>query len=242
MQNIEEQSLAVSFFNSHPEAFIDPRPASEKITEIDDLLTTAKMNDKELFQTLMQKCALCELEFGEDSIETVIAETQLGSLYNKVKRYDSAMRHLEPAYVASKHLDNMAENDRFYLAVEYTETMLSLGLTAEGEMKSENLAIAELALYPYADKQTDNTSLGYRRDLYCARMMTFRKRYESARDFYARALSVLTSDLEIAKLCIEAAPAAESAGDKETAKRWFHRAAKILEKEGFGDKSMRLTI
>ena len=38
--------------------------------------------------------------------------------------------------------------------------------------------------------------------------------------------------LEIAKLCMEAAPAAENAGDKETAKRWFQRAAKIMEKEG----------
>lgn len=233
----EEVSVAVTFFNNHPEAPIDVRSPKEKLEEIGSMLLQGAVEDERLFTLLIQQVTLSELEYGRESIDAVVAATQLGALYNSVRKFDSALRYLQPAFDISQLLTDMTENDKFHLAVEYADVVLSTGLNEEGEMNSERLNQAEIALMPFSKKETSREDLRYRRDVCCARMKTFRRKFEKAVKFYSKAIECLKNrDLRMAKLMIEGVTAAVETSDKSTARSWFNIASEIMGEAGLGDR------
>lgn len=179
----ESDSIAVNFFNHHPEANIDIRPIDEKIQDIDTLLMESQIDDENLLELLMQKKALCEIFYGENSVDAIIASIQLGSFYNKVHKFQSAYRHLNIAYdISSQYTQKLNIHDQLRLSVEYVQTLIELGFTSESlpsendsntshssakefifdddykfELDEDKLNIAENALFPYKNvENTDN--------------------------------------------------------------------------------------
>jgi tetratricopeptide (TPR) repeat protein len=222
----EPRYLAVDFFNTHPEATVDPRPATEKLSEIESALKAGRIGDPDLFAILIQKKALCDLEFGSDSIESVVAGVQLGALYNRVKRYDSANRHLRIAFDLSVHVP-LVENDRFRLAVEFAEAVFALAAAPP------DIAPAEQALFIFSEKTTENRELRFRRDILVARMRKMRKKYAKALPLYERAISSLIwfretrQSVELADLYLEGAEIAIIKHQKNLAREWCAAAADI---------------
>ena len=124
---IEAESIAVRFFNNHPEATINPRPLEEKISDIDELFLDGRVEDDDIFELLVQKKSMCELLYGEQSVETVIASIQLGAFYNKIEKFQSAYRHLKVAYdISSQYTKKLATQDQLVLSVEYVQTLLEI--------------------------------------------------------------------------------------------------------------------
>lgn len=139
---VEAESIAVRFFNNHPEATIDPRPLEEKISDIDAFFLDSQVEDKNIFELLVQKKSMCELLYGEKSVETIIASIQLGAFYNKIEKYQSAYRHLKVAYdVSSQYVKKLAIQDQLFLSVEYTQTLLELGFKSEYDDDNSNNAV-----------------------------------------------------------------------------------------------------
>jgi tetratricopeptide (TPR) repeat protein len=220
------ESVAGKFFNSHPEVAMDPRPAAEKVAAIEQSLAAGHIEDRDLFQLLIQKKCLCDLEFGSDSLDSIVAAVQLGALYNRLKRYDSANRHLKPAFDCSR-VTQMAESDRFHLAVEFADSTLSVA------RQVADIAPAESALLPFAELKTANRELRYRRDVIIARMFKMRRKFRKALVFYQRAvLSFIwfrenQQELELADLYIEAAAVARERDQDQLAAEYIAKANAI---------------
>lgn len=137
---IEAESIAVRFFNNHPDATVDPRPLEEKISDIDNLFLESQVEDDNIFELLVQKKSMCELLYGEESVETIIASIQLGAFYNKIEKFQSAYRHLKTAYdISSQYVKKLAIQDQLFLSVEYVQTLLELGFQSEDNENSANV-------------------------------------------------------------------------------------------------------
>ena len=235
---VEADSIAVRFFTNHPEANIDIRTLKEKIDDIDKLFLESQIDDKNLFELLVQKMTMCEIYYGEKSPEFIIALTQLGSFYNKIEKYKSAYRHLKVAY------DNILEvpinnNDKFYLAVEYVLTLFELGYK-NGVMDEDMLSIAENALFPFKNISDYRADIEYRRDLYIAQLKLCRRKFLKALRYYERAIKLYKiaydppDNATLAALHLSAGLTSLEIKDFAKAKNYF-----IFSKQIFEDLAIR---
>ncbi|OHS95328.1 hypothetical protein TRFO_38563 [Tritrichomonas foetus] len=246
---IESDSMAVRFFNHHPEANVDPRPLEEKIQDIDNLFNESQIDDRNLFELLVQKVIMCELHYGEKSIEAIIGYIQLGAFYNKIEKYGSAYRHLKDAYELSEFA-NLDPHDRLFLAVEYVQTLFELGFDGN-EMNENFLNLAETALFPYKNITDSTLDILYRRDLYIAQLKMCRRKFAKSLKFYQRAINLYHQkkngqlqsndqinncfelnegvDGELGALNLNAGLAARELKDKTTARSYFLTARSIFE-------------
>jgi tetratricopeptide (TPR) repeat protein len=237
----EPEGRAVAFFNSHSDATVDPRPPAEKLAEIELALKAGKIKDPDLFTILIQKKALCDLEYGSESVESVVAGVQLGALYNRLKRYESAHRHLRNAFGLSA-VTPLVENDQFHLAVEYADSVLALA------KNTNEIVPAERALLGFAEKETEKRELRFRRDLLMARIMKMRRRLKKALVFYEKAIISFIwfrenqESTELADLYLEAAEVAVAKGQKAMAIDWCQKANAIDEMHGIAPRVTLTTI
>lgn len=206
-------SYAQTYYANNPDATVDTRPPKEKLEEIDKKLageeneakeeeekkeeTTEKKEeneekeaqnkDDERFELLVQQKSLRFLVYGENSPEAVQSMTALGAFYTAHDHPESALRHLNKAQQTAK-TTKLSEEDSFKLGLELADANMHAGAHSTSKQdKNKKMDLAEKAIMPYAEYETSDAKLGFRRDLICAEIFNLRKKYEKAVPLYEKA-------------------------------------------------------
>lgn len=192
-------SYAQSYYASNPDAQLDTRPPKEKLEEIDKKLADfesenseesgekSQNKDDERFDLLVQQKSLRFLVFGENSPEAVQSMTALGTFYTAHDHPDSALMHLNKAQQTAK-TTNLSEEDSFKLGLELADANMHSGAQSQNKQdKAKKVELAEKAIMPYAEYETGDDKLSFRRDLICAEIFSAKKKYEKAVPLYESA-------------------------------------------------------
>jgi tetratricopeptide (TPR) repeat protein len=186
------ESYAADYFQTHADAVIDKRTPADKLEEV-DIQLMQDIEDEDRFRLLIQRKSLCYLVHGATSAELLESIRQLGEFYIERQQWESALRHLTKAHEMSQSV-NLSDADALALAVDIAEKCLSLQTIPRHELNRQ-LAASESALTRYADIQTHDRRLPYRRDLALARICARRGRPTDAMAHYAKASQELDGEV-----------------------------------------------
>jgi tetratricopeptide (TPR) repeat protein len=182
------ESFATTYYSQNP---LDTRSPSEKLSDVESKLLDGPTDDDEKFNLLVQKKTLTQMIHGETSAEAIRATIELGAFYNEHNKPDSAARNLSKASQSAKTTE-LQQEDLFNLAVELADANLNASAPSKLE-KAKQVAIADSALTPFSEWESDNELNCFRRDLYLGRIRSFRTRWSEALGFYEKALAAYAS-------------------------------------------------
>lgn len=226
----KSNSLAIIYFNTHPESFIDDRPPTEKLSECEQLIQRDDIDEDNLQSILMQRKTLCDLKYGEDSVQSITALIDISVFYQKTNRNNSALRHLNTLRETTKVLD-LPDTVKLRLAIEIAESNLAAECESE-EDRLFHLEIAETSLIPFIDIISSNPVLEYRKNILMIKMKLIRNKKEKALKYYSKAIMSLANmhqqeDKDVADLCIEAAELAREVNLENLAHEFYQHAFEI---------------
>jgi tetratricopeptide (TPR) repeat protein len=253
------ESFAVNYYSSNP---IDTRPPQEKLSDVESKLSEGAADDDEKFTLLVQKKTLSEMIFGETSPEAIRATTELGAFYNEHNKPDSASRNLSKASQNAKQTELQAE-DAFTLAVELSDANLNASSPSKAD-KTKQVAVADLELSRFAEYESANGMNSFRRDLYLARIRSYRTKWEESLAFYEKALATYQSVHpeekkpegddqpppeggerqeklpEEANIYVEAAEVAERVQEDAKAGQYYQKAYDLYKRMGFDEDAAKI--
>ena len=245
----QQDSYAVNYYASNP---IDTRTPEDKLEEINEKLTE-ELGEDEMFALLIQKRALSQMIYGENSTEAIIATTELGAFYNKNGKPNSAMRNLAKVQAVAKTAD-ISEEQALTLAVELADACLNASAKSRQD-KGKQVATADSALTPHAKTETADLMVSFRRELYLARIRSYRNRWRDSLKFYIEALAQYEpahpkddndkekekeEDIEEANLCVEAGQVAEKCEAWKKAIQLYTKAKGLYEEMEYEEDALRL--
>ncbi|KAH0786148.1 hypothetical protein GPJ56_009825 [Histomonas meleagridis] len=239
----QNESFAETYYSNNQ---VDTRPPEEKLEEINDKLQDKDLDDDEKFILLVQKRSLCQMAYGDNSAEAIRAGTELGAFYNESGKPESGLRNLNKAHQSAKITkDELTDEDKFKLAVEIAHSNIYAKAQNKQE-KSKGIHSADSILSPYSETESEDKVLSYRRYLYLAKIKYYKRKYTESVDFYEKALNGYQpppkkknkkhddneeEEKEEEKkssdepdLYVEAAMAAEKAGDEDKAHEFYKKA------------------
>ena len=245
----QQDSYAVNYYASNP---IDTRTPEDKLEEVNSKLGE-DLSEDEMFALLIQKRALCQMIYGENSTEAIIATTELGAFYNKNGKPNSAMRNLAKVQAVAKTAD-LSSEQALSLAVELADACLN-AVAKTRQDKGKQVATADSALTPHAKTESSDLMTGFRRDLYLARIRSYRNRWRESLAFYVKALDQYEpahpkdendkekereDEVEEANLCVEAGQVAEKHEEWKKAIELFKKAKELYEEMEYEEDARRL--
>ena len=245
----QQDSYTVNYYASNP---IDTRTPEDKLEEINEKLTE-ELGEDEMFALLIQKRALSQMIYGENSTEAIIATTELGAFYNKNGKPNSAMRNLAKVQAVAKTAD-ISEEQALTLAVELADACLNASAKSRQD-KGKQVATADSALTPHAKTETADLMVSFRRELYLARIRSYRNRWRDSLKFYIEALAQYEpahpkddndkekekeEDIEEANLCVEAGQVAEKCEAWQKAIQLYTKAKGLYEEMEYEEDALRL--
>lgn len=229
----EQGNFAEQYYNS-PDNEIDIRPPEEKLKDVDAKLgdENAEIESDERFDLLIQQKQLRILVYGENSPEVIQSMTAIGSFYNSQGFYTSANRNLSKAQSSAKNT-KLSEEDQFKLNLELTDVALHSSSQNKSEQQKK-LSEADKLLSPYAETETSDPKLAYRRDLYIADIHSQKKRYEESLPFYERAGDNFPQanpekTKEMAEIYVRGAQAANQAQNTEKEIEFYKKAIAVYQ-------------
>lgn len=221
----ETGTYAERFYREHPEELLDIRDPETKYR---CLATAHALDPSEKFQLLFQKKAAASLVFGEDSIEELRVQVEIGDFYAKQHRLESSLRHFQEA---QKH-------PRFGELDEDEQTLVYVGV-GEGLVGVRNDVRGSEAAQKKAEAiDAESRYICSRRAIARARLEAAKNNLTESLRLYSDALESLAvedgEDLDIigAKLLIEMADIAERNGDSEAAGEHIKRAHATFVRKG----------
>lgn len=193
------QSYAVGYYSENP---VDDRPPKEKLEEIEARLGESN-NDDEKFTLLVQKKSLSIMEYGENSKEAANAATELGSFYNQTGHSESALRNLNKAQ-QNDGTSKLEGDDALAFNVELADANLNAKPPNKQDC-AKQLNAADKALSPFAEAETEDNKLSYRRYLLLARIKSRKRKHQDADGFFDKAIDLGPSVIEGGKETVEMA-------------------------------------
>jgi hypothetical protein len=241
------ESYAATYYSQNP---LDTAPPEDKLASVDSKLSESELEDDDQFTLLVQRKTLCQMIYGENSPESVQATTKLGAFYNHHGKPDSALRNLTKAKQSAQQTE-LADEDGFALAIEYADANVN-GSSTSRQDKTKQVALADNSLSPYAEFETEDGMLKFRRDLLLARIRGDRTKWNDSLVFYQRALENYQAthpegegeteekNPEQANIYVEAAAIAERIEGCDQAPELYKRAYDLYIDLGFEEDAEKI--
>lgn len=164
-----DHSYAKDYFQIHEP---DLRTPEEKLQALNE---NNNSNNIRLF--LIQKEILLTLLKGESSLETIKAQTELATYYNKHKLYENAERHTSKALKGSESSD-LEQSERFKLVCEHCESLVH---------QNKNLQTFDKLILPFEYFETEEIRYDFIRNRILAIYYERIKDFQKSSKFYEKA-------------------------------------------------------
>ena len=179
--NSGDKLFCVSYFQSNPDK-LDLRSPHEKLKECEDHLQSGELTPQDKFATLSQINSIQKILHGENSVEFLFSEADIGFFYNENMNPQSAIRHLEKAHSLEKTF-KIDQEESINIAAE--TALAHLTLRKNG---GDHLSKAQEVLKPYYNSKISNSLIRFKRDLSRSRILSAKKKYAESAESYEQTI------------------------------------------------------
>ena len=169
----------------------DKRSPEEKLEEINFILENNELDSLEQINLIIKKKCLIGLIYGDYSKEILNSYIELGKIYNKFHKYESALRNLNYADSISKNMDLELE-EKLILTLELSSAYLNSKPNDKNDIKNHILQPEKLLL-PFNNINISNQFLLFKKDFILGKSFSIRQKHLQAIDYFLKSINILNN-------------------------------------------------